>query len=509
MSLEIMPRPASRRLPHWARYGLSLLMVAGAVLLALGFEQQVRPPNLSLVFVLPVVIAAVSFGWGPALSAAGLGVLAFNFFLIEPRYTLAVDSRDNIWALLLLLAVATIVSAVAAESRRRALAARRAADQALALQALARALVGAAEREAIFQACVEALERLFGAPAVLLAEDGEALRLEGRSAGAQLSAGDEQAAAWALASRTPCRAQAYPADGATFDFWPVTAVGRPSAVIGLRFAERPEACEPLVEVVAGYFSVALARERLMRRVVEAEVERAGERLKADLLAAVSHDLRTPLSTILFTLQSLQRFQGVHDAVTQAELLAIAEAEAARLSGLVANLLDMNRLDAAAVAVRREPLAATDLVAAARQRAAGSLKGRRVVDETEAGQLLLLADPQLATTALANLLENAGKYSPDGSMVRVRSGSDAAAGWIEVVDEGPGFGGAPEPLFGRFVRGVQGDGRPPGTGLGLSIARGFAEAQGGTVTAGDRPGGQGAAVRLVLPLALTQEATAAA
>ncbi|RAK50817.1 sensor histidine kinase [Phenylobacterium deserti] len=504
MSLDIDPPLQERRpLPAWVRLGVSLLLVALALGLALLFERQVRPPNLSLVFVLPVVLAAVSFGWSAALAAAAAGVLAYNFFLIEPRYTLAVDGRDNVWALLLLLAVGAIVSAVAAESRRRALVAQRAADQALTLQALARALVGAGDRSQIGELCAEALSRLFSAPAVVLAsEDGE-LAVIGSSAPTQLNAADSEAAAWALASRKACRAQTYPADGASFDFWPAAAPGRAVAVIGLKAAERPADAEPLVEVVAGYVAVALAREDLMRRSVALEIQRASERLKADLLAAVSHDLKTPLSTILFTLQSLQRFQGEHDAQAQLDLLALAEAETARLSQLVANLLDMNRLDAEAVTVRAEPVFASELVMTALQRSQAALKDHQVRNEVGGRHPRLEADPHLTETALANLLENAAKYSPPGSTICLRSGADGGTGWIEVADEGPGFGGLSEPLFGRFVRGVQGDGRPPGTGLGLSIARGFAEAQGGTVEASDRPDRQGAVVRLVLPLAAAE------
>lgn len=132
-----------RRLPLAAGYGLSTVLVGLATLAAVLVDQVQRVPNLSLIFVLPVVIAAVSFGWGPALVAAVLGVLAFNFFLIAPRYTFHVEDPSNIWALALLLITAAIVSAVAAQSRRRAMEAWKAADQASALQTLARALVAA------------------------------------------------------------------------------------------------------------------------------------------------------------------------------------------------------------------------------------------------------------------------------------------------------------------------------------------------------------------------------
>jgi two-component system sensor histidine kinase KdpD len=114
----------------------------------------------------------------------------------------------------------------------------------------------------------------------------------------------------------------------------------------------------------------------------------------------------------------------------------------------------------------------------------------------------MVDAGLFESALANRLENAGKYSPKGSTVRIRAGREDGMGWVEVLDEGPGFAGSSEALFEKFVRGREGDGRPPGVGLGLSIARGFLEAQGGRVEATDRLDGAGARVRLLAPLAPT-------
>jgi two-component system sensor histidine kinase KdpD len=172
--------------------------------------------------------------------------------------------------------------------------------------------------------------------------------------------------------------------------------------------------------------------------------------------------------------------------------------------MVANLLDMNRLDAGAVVVRPAPVGAADLVLAALERAGPALAGRKLANAVGPGAPRLLADAALAETALANVLQNAGKYAPKGGAVRIRAGAEAGEGWIEVTDEGPGFAGAIEPMFEKFSRGVEGDGRPPGTGLGLSIARGFLEAQGGRIEAANLPGGKGARVRLTLPLARVAE-----
>lgn len=508
LPLEIAERPAltagGDRAPTWVAFALSVVMVAAATLAALLVKQATGVPNLSLIFVLPVVIAAVSFGWGPALAAAVTGVLAFNFFLIPPLYSLNVADPANLWALILLLITAAIVSAVAAQSRRRAVEALKAAEQATALQALARTLVGVTGGAGAASASAEALARLFQAPAVVLLQGEAELQVAGQAGGGELTPADREAAGWALAARMPTRGGAYPVESAVYDFWPVVTPQRQQAVIGVAISQRetgrPAEPERLVEIVSGYLAVALDREAYAAQVLESRVEVASERLKSDLLAAVSHDLKTPLSTVLFTLQSLQKFAETHDAKTRAELLTLAETETARLSAMVGNLLDMNRLDAGAVVVRTAAVEPAELTAEALRSAALALTGRTVHNEVNPAAAPLQVDASLFETALANVLENAGKYAPAGSAIWIRSGETAGAGWIEVQDEGPGFPGAIEPMFEKFSRGVTGDGRPPGTGLGLSIARGFLEAQGGRVEAENLAGGKGARVRLSAPLA---------
>jgi two-component system sensor histidine kinase KdpD len=492
------------RTPAWLGYCLSVLMVGAASVVAVVVDHVIHIPNLSLVFVLPVVIAAVSFGWKPAMAAAAAAVVAEDYLLIDPRYTLSVADPANMWALGLLVVVAAIVSTVAAQSRRRTLEAFRAADQAMALQAMARAMTGAIDREAIAEAAAEALGRLFAAPAVVLIDDAGELALAAQAGGFALGAADREAARWMTGARLPTRAGAYPADAAVFDFWPVVTPQQRRCVIGVRFAGsedgRPETADRLVEIVGGYLSVAIDRDEYARLALERRVQTTSERLKADLLAAVSHDLKTPLSTILLALQSLRKFSGAHGEAARAELLALAETETARLSGLVGKLLDMSRIDAGAVAPALVRAAPAELAAAALERVGPALDDRIVANQTSRRAPALLADPLLFETALAAVLENAAKYSAPGSAITIRGGSDEARGWIEVLDTGPGFEGSAEPLFEKFARGEEGDGRPPGTGLGLAIARGFLEAQGGGVTADNRRDHRGARVRLWLPLA---------
>lgn len=506
--------PLAGRLPRlgrWAHHGLAIGFVGVASVLAAAVDGRVAIPNLSLIFVLPVVIAAIRYGLGPALSAAIAGVISYNFLLIEPRYTFRVADAANVWALVLLLITAAAVSGVAAQSRRSTLQAWEAVAQSSALQSMARSLVGARDARTIARVCAETLARVFSAPAVVFVADGDALRLSARAGGAAVSAADEEAAAWVMASRLPARGGAYPIDDCVYDLWPVQTPRRQRAVIGVQLSGqeqgRPENPERFVETVAGYLAVALEREANAQDAVASQVAVASERMKSDLLAAVSHDLKTPLSTILVTLQSLKTFAQAHDAQTRAALLDSAEAETSRLSGMVVNLLDMSRLEAGAVPVQLFPTPPHDLVRRAIDRAVVALADRRVINDVGDEGAPLMVDGSLFETALANILENAAKYSSPGSTIEVRAGHDRRNGWIEVLDEGPGFPAAIEPLFERFARGVNGDGRPPGTGLGLTIARGFIEAQGGRIGAANRTGGRGAIVRLTAPLARAAEVRA--
>ena len=241
-------------------YGLSLLLVAAATVVAFVVDHIVPAPNLSLVFVLPVIVAALSFGWGPALISAMLSVAVFDFLFVEPRLSFRVASPTDLWALALLLVVAAIASTVGAQSRGRAVAARRAAQQAEALHGLAHAVIKAEPTSALIKTAASALGRIFDAPAIVLAEQSGKLSPVAASGGAILSSADEEAAQWALANDKPTRADTYPFDQAVFDFWPVQTPANHRLVLGVILARRaegrPQDPSRQVELVAAYLSAA-------------------------------------------------------------------------------------------------------------------------------------------------------------------------------------------------------------------------------------------------------------
>ena len=233
-------------------------------------------------------------------------------------------------------------------------------------------------------------------------------------------------------------------------------------------------------VVVGVLVSVIAERARMAEAARLEASR--ERFKAELLAGVSHDLRTPLATIVFTLQSLQKFAADHGAEARAELLNLAESEARRLSELVETLLSASRIEAGQAPVRLEPANVSEIVAAALADAA-----RNIALDVPDDLPFVSADPALGARALANVIANAEKYGGDAPItVSARSVDHDVL--IEVADRGPGLGDNPERLFEKFVRGVDADGRAPGLGLGLALARAFMEMQGGALSATNREGG---------------------
>jgi K+-sensing histidine kinase KdpD len=242
------------------RYLASFAMTAVATVVAVGVENTVTIPNLSLVFVVPVVIAGVSLGLGPALCSAILGALAFNFFFTEPRYSLAVDDPKDIWAIGLLFVIGLIVSGVAFTSHRRAAEAALLRRQARVLQGYSRDLVAADNTKAISSITSQALAALFQVPAVvILIAEGTVVSLE-RAGDAEPNEAELEAARSSLTTGAAVRAGVYPDVTSRFDFWPVaTAEGR-NAVIGLAFDpdERPSAPDVPVDIVRSILALVLS-----------------------------------------------------------------------------------------------------------------------------------------------------------------------------------------------------------------------------------------------------------
>jgi K+-sensing histidine kinase KdpD len=247
---------------EWVRYLAAIAMTAAATVVAIGVDSKVNIPNLSLVFVVPVIVAGVSLGLGPSLCSAILGALAFNFFLTEPRYSLAVDDPANIWAIALLFVVGLIASGVAFTSHRRATEAALLRKQASILQGYSEDVMAADNLDAIIAITSEALAALFRVPAiVILIAQGKVVSIK-RAGGIEPEEAELEAAQSSLATGTTLRGRVYPHLSSRFDFWPVQTTESHNAVIGLAFDpdERPSAPDTPVSVVASLLALVLDRQ---------------------------------------------------------------------------------------------------------------------------------------------------------------------------------------------------------------------------------------------------------
>lgn len=250
---------APSQAPALTGYVASVLMTAAATVVAIGIDSGMNIPNVSLVFVIPVIIAGVTFGLGASVCSAILGALAYNFFLTEPRYTLAVSDPANVWAIALLLFVGLIVSSVAFTSRRRAINAALVTKQAALLQAYGRDIGTAGDTRTAASITSKALAALFNVPAVVILMTGNDAVSVSSAGGLELQAADLDAARSSLVMGSVARAGVYPAVASRFDFWPVTTAADQTAVIGLALApeQRATSSETSIDIVGRILALAL------------------------------------------------------------------------------------------------------------------------------------------------------------------------------------------------------------------------------------------------------------
>jgi two-component system sensor histidine kinase KdpD len=324
----------------------------------------------------------------------------------------------------------------------------------------------------------------------------------------RLDEADIAAARWSWDHNRPAGRGADTLPGARRLFLPLRTGSGPVGVIGIDRDAPPDALGPLLtpderrllDALADQAAVAIERITLAKGLDEARVQAETERLRAALLTSLSHDLRTPLAAILGTASSLRSYPEKYGPREREELLATLQEEAERLSRFVANLLDMTRLESGTIDLRLEAIDVGEIIGAALNRTAKLLDRHRVEVEIDPDLPMLRLDAALFEQVLVNLLDNAAKYAPPGSRVEVRAQRDGDHAEIAVSDEGPGIPEADhERIFDKFYRVQAEDRRRAGTGLGLAICRGFVEALGGRIVAGNRRDRSGAVLTIILPI----------
>jgi K+-sensing histidine kinase KdpD len=444
--------------------GLPLLtLVLDGATDALSLEGEV------LLYLLVVVLIAVIGGVAVALASAVAGALLINYFFVEPRHTLDVAHADQAVSLIVFVVVAAIVSGTVELAGRRARAAQQARDQAETLATLAGADLD--EHETL-RGVLRRARETFGMESV-------ALKARDRATGEWA---DVEQAGWGpAAGQAPVR----------FD----VAIGADLRLVGrgpALFAED----QRVLQAFAAAAQTAFDGRRLAEGARQARSLADVDRQRTALLAAVGHDLRTPLAGIKASVSTLRQTDVQWSDEERQELLATIEESADRLHAVVGNLLDASRLQAGALTVHAVPVSLDEMVSAA-VLALPDAVDRVLVDVPEALPFVW-ADPGLLERVLVNLLDNGLRYGSSGGSVEVRAFAGAGNAKLEVIDHGPGVSAEKrERLFEPFQR--LDDRGTDGVGLGLSVARGFVEAMGGAMVA-DQTAGGGLTMRVRLPLA---------
>ena len=414
-----------------------------------------------LAYLVAVVTITVLGGFWPAVLAAVVSSLLLNWYFTDPIHTFTIDQPRELLALLLFVTLAVAVSSVVHLAARRAVQAAQAREEAAALLELAQTVLAGADSPA---AVLEHLTRTQGGQAELLE------RVAGR---------------WIRAASSGVEGSLPTASRIEI---------RPDLIL-LVTGQADSATPALISGYAAQAAAALDRERLRTQAAQSEALAEGNRMRTALLAAVSHDLRTPLASIKASVSSLRQTDVQWSQADEADLLATIEENADRLDALIGNLLDMSRLHTGSLQPFLRPTAIDEVAPAALLGLDEPLRMEIAVPD---GFALVLADPGLLERVLANLFSNALQHSPaDGQPPELQAQLAGDRVVIEVIDHGPGVADeAKERIFEPFTR--VGD-RYPGVGLGLAVARGFAEAMGGRIEARDTPGG-GLTVAVTLPAA---------
>ncbi|WP_213605441.1 sensor histidine kinase [Pseudoxanthomonas japonensis] len=486
--------------PWLRRHELAFAAVASLLSICVAWlaERWMGLEDVSMVFIVAVVLVASRTRMTAAVLSVLLGFFAYNFFFIEPRFTFNISARQGVTTVFLFLIAALVAGRLASRLRMQVVALRAANTQATALQALGHELAVAADLGQVLAAGRKALARALSAEAWLRVQDRE------EPASSSLPEIDRAAADWAQQHGQATGRHTDTLAGAGRWFLPLQGDRGTLGVIGLRFGDASARLLPeqrrLAEAMAEDIAQAVVRTRLVAELEDARVSGETERLRSALLSSVSHDLRSPLASMIGSASSLASYWNAMGEDDRRSLLDTIQQEGERLDRYIQNLLDMTRLGHSGLTLNRDWIGVDELLGSAVSRLQRYQPEVRVQTTVAADVPPVWVHPALIEQAVFNVLENAGKFSPPDEPVQVDAKLVDGALRIDVRDRGPGI---PEDersrIFDMFYSVERGDRGRHGTGLGLAICQGMVGAHGGSVQALPGPDGRGTVIRITLPL----------
>jgi len=499
-------RTATRPEPFNPRPYLMALVITAVGLAAgelinafLGLE------NVDLVFLTAVVVVAVRFGLWPSLLASVAASLSYNFFFLPPVYTFTITDPINIAAFFFFMLIAILVSNVAARVRTQADTALGRIKTTEQLYAFSRKLAGTATLDDVLWASAYQTALMLKVRVVLLLpEEGLLTVKAGYPPEDQLDQADLAAANWAFSNDRPAGRGADTLPGAKRLFLPMRTGRGLIGVIGIDNDRTGPLLTPdqrrLLDALVDQGALAIERVLLVEDMDRVKRTVESERLRSALLTSISHDLKTPLASVLGAASTMRDLASGLSEQQKHDLLATVIDESERLNRFIANLLDMTKLESGAIVPNTALHDIGEIIGSALRRASKILDRHKVQLDIAADLPMLQLDAVLFEQVLFNLLDNAAKYSPLGTTISIKSERERGFVSLQVTDEGEGIPPAElESVFDKFYRVQKGDHVRPGTGLGLAISRGFVEAMNGRISAANRSDRNGAVLTIRLPI----------
>jgi two-component system, OmpR family, sensor histidine kinase KdpD len=486
--------------PYWAAVAISAACTGTAAVMYPYFALT----NLVMIYLLGATIAALRLGQGPAILAAIVNVVAFDFFFVPPRYSFAVSDFQYVVTFGVMLAVALTIATLMANVRAQTRVAGARERRTWLLYAMSRELAATRTLENLARVAIKHVAETFASRVVVLVPESRGrLRYPPGPPGPDaLKGADLSIAQWVFDHSAPAGLGTDTLPAAPAQYLPLVGGQRTLGVLGVEPTQRRRLLLPeqrhLLETFAGQIALALERAELAEEAEHSRVNAETESLRNTLLASISHDLRAPLAVIASAGSALNDPSIVSDGEARAALTAQIENKANEMSEIISNVLELVRLESGQVALRRDWLNLRDLVNSALARLGRRLETHPVELQLPDGLPAVHADGALVVQVFANLLENVARHTPPGTHATIVGLVEDEFIRVLVDDDGPGFPpGDPEQLFAKFHRGRD-ESNMGGAGLGLSICRAIVNAHGGAIHALQRPGG-GARFSFTLPI----------